>query len=158
MTGTSMLCGERPPGELPTNPKATPKVFAIPPFSFSFRHEKPYDLPRQPLLSIGHSNRLYRNSHRWHLRLIRPKLALAHDGFDGVIVFFRRVFVLFEKPFDHLPHSGTCSFFLLPVNGAVLTQHFCQFPRQSNQGFIFVEILDVFRFGQCIVKSQFLFR
>ena len=29
MTGTSMLCGERPLGELPTNPNATPKVCIV---------------------------------------------------------------------------------------------------------------------------------
>lgn len=31
-----------------------------------------------------------------HLCLIRPKLALAHNGFNGILVFLRRVLVLFE--------------------------------------------------------------
>ena len=40
MTGTSMLCGERPLGELPTNPKAPPKVCIV----RSRREEGIYDI------------------------------------------------------------------------------------------------------------------
>lgn len=90
--------------------------------------------------------------------IVCPEFALTHNSFNGIFALFRRILVFLEKPFDHLSHSRAGGFFLLSVNRAIFAKHFGQLPRQSNQGFIFVEILDVFRFCQCVIEGQFLFR
>ena len=58
----------------------------------------------------------------------------------------------------HLTHTRTGSFFFLPVYRPIFAQHFRKFSGQVNQFIILVEILDVFRLCQSIVKSQFFLR
>ena len=90
--------------------------------------------------------------------VICPHLTLADNRADCCVVIFRGILILFQKMLHHLPHTGTRCFFFLPVYCPIFAQHFRKLSGQVNQFIVLVEILDVFRLCQSIVKSQFLLR
>ena len=47
--------------------------------------------------------------------VICPHLTLADNRADCCVVILRGIFILFQKMFHHLPHTGTRCFFFLPI-------------------------------------------
>ena len=88
------------------------------------------------------------------LRVIHPHFTLAHDSLNGIIHALRRIFVLFQQPFDQAPHSGSRAFFLLPVYCAVLTKQISKLLRDRNKLVMLIEIFDGLRFCERIVESK----
>ena len=90
--------------------------------------------------------------------VICPHLTLADNRADCCVVILRGIFILFQKMFHHLPHTGTRCFFFLPIYRPIFAQHLCKFSGQVDQFIIPIKILDVLRLGQSIVKCQLFLR
>ena len=59
------------------------------------------------------------------LVVVRPHFTLTHDGFNGILVLLRWIFVFFQKPFHQFAHTGASGFFFLPVDRSVFPKRFC---------------------------------
>ena len=90
--------------------------------------------------------------------VICPHLTLADNRADCCVVILRGIFILFQKMFHHLPHTGTRCFFFLSIYRPIFAQHLCKFSGQVDQFIIPIKILDVLRLGQSIVKCQLFLR
>ena len=55
--------------------------------------------------------------------VICPHLTLADNRADCCVVILRGIFILFQKMFHHLPHTGTRCFFFLPIYRPIFAQH-----------------------------------
>ena len=90
--------------------------------------------------------------------IIRPHFALAHNSAYCVLHALRRIFVTLEQSFDHDTHGSSGAFFLLPIDGTVLSQLLSQFPGESDKLVVAVEIFDGLWLGQRVIEGHFLRR
>ena len=89
--------------------------------------------------------------------IIRPHFALAHHRIDCIFHTLRWILMPLEQSFDHDTHGSPGAFFLLPIDGTILSQLLSQFPGESDKLVVAVEIFDGLWLGQRVIEGHFLF-
>ena len=88
--------------------------------------------------------------------MLCPLLALLQNYVHGIFGFLWWVLILLQQSLHQTAHIGTFRFTSVPVNGAVLSEHVCQFLSQFDKLIIRIEVLYCLRSCQGIIECFFL--